>query len=57
MAEKYLYKSLVNYNNQIHNTYSDNWGSLLDFLNGKDSDLLTKNMDAYKNRKQECIKL
>ncbi len=48
MAEKYLYKALANYNNLIKNNYSDNWGSLVNFLNTNDTDMLTKNIDTRK---------
>jgi hypothetical protein len=41
MAEKCLYSALARYNQQIQNSYSDNWGSLLNFLNSNDTHILT----------------
>ena len=32
MAEKALYNALSDYNRKITNNYTDNWGSLLDFM-------------------------
>lgn len=36
MAETALYRALSNYNSQITNKFSNNWGSLLNFM-GKTS--------------------
>ena len=42
MAEEALYKSLSIYNDTIQNKYKDNWGSLLSYLDAKDTELLTQ---------------
>ena len=41
MAETVLYQRLQNYNNTIDNNYKDQWGSLITFLPGKDTQYLT----------------
>lgn len=46
MAEKCLYSALASYNQQIQNSYSDNWGSLLNFLNSSDTHILTNKAQA-----------
>jgi len=40
MAEKALYHRLENYNETIQNKYKDNWGSLLSYLDAKDTKFL-----------------
>lgn len=40
MAEEALYKRLENYNETIQNKYKDNWGSLLSYLDAKDTKIL-----------------
>ena len=42
MAEAALYQKLEKYNNTIANNFKSNWGSLLTFLDGNDTVLLTK---------------
>ena len=41
MTETALYNSLEKYNENIENNFKSNWGSLLTFLDGKDTDILT----------------
>ena len=48
MTEKALYNQLVKYNSKIDNTYSDNWGSLLTFVDSKDTNFLMEKADNYK---------
>lgn len=45
MAETALYSQLTKYNEKIQNHYKDNWGSVLAFLGGKDSETLAKKSD------------
>lgn len=44
MAEQALYNALDSYNKQNghNNNYDRNWGSLFDFIDVDDTDLLTK---------------
>ena len=41
MTETALYNSLEKYNENIENNFKNHWGSLLTFLDGKDTDILT----------------
>ena len=45
MAEKALYTNLEQYNGTIKNTFRSNWGTLLSYLNSKDTAILTKKAD------------
>ena len=42
MADTALYQKLKEYNNTIPNNFKSNWGSLLTYLDGNDTDLLAK---------------
>ena len=42
MVETALYNRLEEYNQTIANNYKSNWGSLLNFLDGEDTENLTK---------------
>ena len=42
MVETALYNRLEEYNQTISNNYKSNWGSLLNFLDGKDTEVLTE---------------
>lgn len=42
MAETVLYERLKNYNRTIDNSYKDQWGTLVAFLPGEDTQFLTK---------------
>ena len=42
MAETVLYQRLKNYNRTIDNNYKDQWGTLVAFLPGDDTQYLTK---------------
>ena len=42
MVETALYNRLEEYNQTISNNYKSNWGSLLNFLDGKDTQVLTE---------------
>ena len=42
MAERALYKRLDKYNETIDNTYKDNWGSFMSYLNAKNLKLISK---------------
>ena len=46
MAEAVLYGQLTKYNEKIENHYKDNWGSVLTFLRGRDTDALIKKAEA-----------
>ena len=50
MVEKALYNALGDYNKQITNTYSQNWGSLLNFM-GKYTISKTLDVDDTQNIK------
>lgn len=41
MAEKVLYNNLEQYNETITNNFRTNWGSLLSYLDGNDTGILT----------------
>jgi hypothetical protein len=45
MAQKALYNQLEAYNSKIPNDFRDNWGSILTFLDGKDTANLIKKGD------------
>lgn len=47
MAQKALYDQLETYNSKIPNDFRDNWGSILTFLDGKDTQKLIKRGDNY----------
>ena len=54
MAEKALYNQLETYNSKIPNHYRDNWGSILTFLDGKDTDkLMEKGSKIMEKKKKE----
>ena len=40
MTEKALYKQLAKFNSKIENSYNSNWGSLLTFVDSKDTKFL-----------------
>ena len=40
MTEKALYKQLTKFNSKIENSYNNNWGSLLTFVDSKDTKFL-----------------
>jgi len=42
MADIALYQKLKEYNSTIPNNFKSNWGSLLTYLDGNDTDLLAK---------------
>ena len=42
MVETALYNRLEEYNQTIQNNYKSNWGSLLNFLDGEDTEILTE---------------
>ena len=42
MAQEALRQNLELYNNTIDNNFKNNWGSLLSYLDGNDTALLTK---------------
>ena len=42
MADIALYQQLEEYNNTIDNNFKSNWGSLLSYLDGNDTGILTK---------------
>ena len=42
MAEQALYKKLEKYNETIPNNFRNNWGSLLTYLDGNDTGILTQ---------------
>ena len=54
MAEKALYHRLENYNETIQNKYKDNWGSLLSYLDAKDTKFL--NLMAEKESMKQSMK-
>ena len=41
MADTALYQKLEQYNNTIENNFKSNWGSLLTYLDGNDTQILT----------------
>jgi len=41
MAESALYNSLEKYNSTITNKFKDNWGTLLNYFEAKDTQILT----------------
>lgn len=41
MASEALYQKLEEYNNTIENNFKSNWGSLLTYLDGNDTGILT----------------
>ena len=45
MVETSLYNALSDYNKLIQNNYSQNWGSLLNFMDGDDTKILTEKAD------------
>lgn len=45
MAEKALYEQLTKYNEKVSNTYKNNWGSVLSFLGGHDTEALATKSD------------
>ena len=42
MADTALYQKLEQYNNTIENNFKSNWGSLLTYLDGNDTQILTQ---------------
>jgi hypothetical protein len=45
MVENTLFEALETYNKDVANTYKDNWGSLLSFINADDTNMLTMKSD------------
>ena len=54
MAEKALYNQLETYNSKIPNHYRDNWGSILTFLDGKDTDKLMDKGEKIMEKKRKA---
>ena len=46
MADTALYQRLEQYNNTIENNFKSNWGSLLTYLDGNDTGILTTKADS-----------
>ena len=45
MTEKALYKQLSKFNSKIENSYNKNWGSILTFVDSKDTKFLMDKSD------------
>jgi hypothetical protein len=45
MVENSLYNALSKYNKHIKNSYTQQWGSLLTFIDGDDTRVLTEKAD------------
>ena len=53
MADTALYQKLEQYNNTIENNFKSNWGSLLTYLDGNDTGILTTKATSVQAQEQE----
>ena len=59
MTDKTLYLKLEKYNDTIENNFRGNWGSLLTYLNGNDTNILCKasNNVRFEEQKLPAVQL
>ncbi len=53
MADIALYQKLEQYNNTIENNFKSNWGSLLTYLDGNDTAILTHKSNQVRQEEQK----